>query len=110
MFKTTFSLPAGSNTERSLLMWNDLRFTFRLLFKERWYTAVAVVAVALGIGVNATGFSIVNAAFIRGPVFKDADRVFMLSLQWRVGRRPGISFSDLLDLREQSRTFSGIAA
>ena len=44
----------------------DLRFALRLFAKERWFLAAAIVALALGIGANATGFTIVYAAFLRG--------------------------------------------
>ena len=53
-------------------MLQDLRFTFRLIAKERWFSAAAVVALALGIGVNAVGFTLVNAAFLRGLPFDQA--------------------------------------
>ena len=53
----------------------DLRFAVRLLVKDRWFTAVAVVALALGIGVNATVFTFVNAVLIRGLPFDDPDRI-----------------------------------
>ena len=43
--------------------WQDLRFAVRLLLKERWFTAVASTALALGIGVNTTVFTIAKACF-----------------------------------------------
>ena len=63
----------------------DLRFAFRLIARERWFSAAAIVALALGIGVNAIGFTIVNAAFFRGLPFEDSDRLYMLSWQTRSG-------------------------
>ncbi len=45
----------------------DVRFAFRLIARNRWFSAAVIVALALGIGVNATGFTVVNAAF-RAPV------------------------------------------
>src|ERR1041384_1288388 len=48
-------------------LFQDLRFAVRLLVKDRWFTAVAIVALALGIGVNATVFTFVNAVLLRGP-------------------------------------------
>ena len=36
-------------------MLQDLRFTIRLILKERWFSAAAIVALALGIGINAVG-------------------------------------------------------
>ena len=90
-------------------MLQDLRFAFRLLAKERWYTAVAVTALALGIGVNTTGFVIVNGAFLRGLPYDNADRLYVLSGQTR-GGRTGASFPDYQDWRAQSRTFAAIGA
>ena len=49
-------------------MLRDLRFALRLIAKEKWYSAVAVVALALGIGVNATVFTLVNAVLIRASM------------------------------------------
>jgi predicted permease len=89
-------------------MLRDLRFTFRLIAKERWFSAAAVVALALGIGVNAVGFTLVNAAFLRGLPFDGADRLYTLSWQGR-GRSP-VSEVELQDWRESSRTFAAFAA
>lgn len=46
--------------------WEDLRFAARLLAKDKWFTLVAALALALGIGVNTTVFTFVNAVLIRG--------------------------------------------
>src|SRR5688572_335162 len=73
----------------------DLRFALRLLAKERWYSAAAIVAVALGIGANAAGFSIINAALLRGLPYFDSDRLYVISWQQRSGRRANASYSDL---------------
>jgi len=47
-------------------LWQDLKFAVRLIFKDRWVSAAAIIALALGIGVNAVGFTIVNTALLRG--------------------------------------------
>jgi len=39
-------------------LWQDLRFAVRLLIEDRWFTAVAAVVLALGIGVNNTVFTL----------------------------------------------------
>jgi putative ABC transport system permease protein len=90
-------------------MLQDLRFTFRLLVKERWFSAAAIVALALGIGVNAVGFTLVHAAFLRGLPFDGADRLFVLTWQSRAGRR-NVSHAEFRDWREQNRSFEGLAA
>lgn len=54
---------------------HDVRFAARLLAKERRFTAVAVFALALGIGVNNTQFTVVNALCLRGLPFAEARRL-----------------------------------
>jgi len=41
-----------------MTLWQDIRYAARLLVKDRWFTIVAAVALALGIGVNATVFTL----------------------------------------------------
>ncbi len=88
----------------------DLRFAVRLLARERWFSAAAIGALALGIGVNATGFTIVNAAFLRGLPFPDANRLLVLSWQTRSGARATVSSPELEDWRARSHTFQAIGA
>ncbi len=90
-------------------MLQDLRFTFRLIVKERWFSAVIVVALALGIGLNATVFTLVNAVLIRGLPFKDSSQLYMLAWQPRADDRSNVSIAELHDWRAQSRTFTGLA-
>ncbi len=56
-------------------MLNDLRFAFRLLLKNPAFTAVAVVAIALGIGANTAVLSLVNALLIRPLPYRDPARI-----------------------------------
>ena len=91
-------------------MLHDLRFTFRLIAKERWFSAVAIVALMLGIGVNATVFTLVNAVLIRGLPFKDSGQLYMLAWQPRNGRLSNLSPAELEDWRTQTRSFSALAA
>jgi predicted permease len=91
-------------------MLQDVRFAFRLLARDRGYAAAAITVLALGIGANAAGFSIVNAAFLRGLPYDDSDRLYVISWQNRSGRRSNASYADLQDWRATSRSFSGLAA
>ena len=91
-------------------MLRDLRFALLLVVKEGWYSAVAVLALALGIGLNATVFTLVNAVLIRGLPFKDSGQLYMLGAQRQNGNRGGVSPPDLKDWRGQSRSFAGLAA
>ena len=89
----------------------DLRFAVRLLVKDRWFTAVAVVALALGIGVNATVFTFVNAVLIRGLPFDDPDRIMSIAGRNMVrGTDMGVSYLDFEDFRHAQKSFAGLAA
>jgi predicted permease len=84
-------------------LWQDVRFALRLTLKERWFSAAAVAALAIGIGANATGFSIINAAFVRGLPFENASRICEVS--WRTsGGQSSVTYEDLAGWRTAART------
>jgi putative ABC transport system permease protein len=90
---------------------HDLRFALRLMVKERWFTAVAVAALALGIGVNATVFTLVNAVLIRGLPFKDSGQLYMMGTKRGTETRGSqLSHAELQDWRAQTKTFTSLAA
>ena len=64
-------------------MLQDLRFAVRMLVKDRWFTLVAVVALGLGIGVNTTVFTFVNAVLLRGLPFADPERIVIVTAATR---------------------------
>ena len=53
----------------------DVRFSARLLLKDRSFTVIAVLALALGVGVNNPLFTVVNALCLRGLPVEAAGRV-----------------------------------
>ncbi|MDT5262006.1 MAG: hypothetical protein QOC61_1010 [Acidobacteriota bacterium] len=86
---------------RTLL--KDLRYGVRMLWRSPGFTVVAVVSLALGIGVNTAIFSLVNAVLIRPiPVVSGQGSVVWL-------RAPS-SYPDYLDYREQAQSFDGMVA
>src|SRR5213080_1891582 len=54
---------------------NDFRFAFRQLIKSPGFTFLAVLTLALGIGLNTVIFSLINDLFLRGLPFKEPERV-----------------------------------
>src|SRR5579862_7625048 len=87
---------------------NDVRFAVRLLIKDTWFTLVAAVALALGIGANATVFTFVNAVLIRSLPIAEPDRVIQIDTTDARGRRQAMSLLDFRDYRESVRTFSDL--
>ncbi len=90
-------------------LWQDVRFAVRLLVKDRWFTLIAAAALALGIGVNSTVFTFVNAVLIRGLPFTHPDRIVALGGTDSRGRQLGVSRLDFADWRDGARSFSGLA-
>src|SRR6202047_1583474 len=54
---------------------NDLGFAFRKLRQSPAFTSIAVIMLALGIGLNTAIFSLINDLFLRGLPFKEPERV-----------------------------------
>jgi predicted permease len=89
----------------------DIRFAARMLVKDRWFTLVAVLALALGIGVNTTVFTFVNAVLIRGLPFDEPHEIFVVNTRITTENRDGpVSYPDFEDMRAQSQTFAGFGA
>ncbi len=94
------------------MLWQDVRLAARLLIKDKWYTAVAIVALGLGIGVNSTIFTFVNAVLIRGLPYEESHRLMYINLvsPGKGQRLIGVSHPDYQEFREQSRTFEDLGA
>lgn len=92
-------------------MLHDLRLATRALLRAPLASGLAVLCLALGIGTNATMFSLVSTMIIRPLPFRDAERlVTVWSTQPGAGvGRGGSSFLDLVDYQQQATAIDSLA-
>lgn len=89
----------------------DIRYGIRSLLKRPGFTAIALIALALGIGANTAIFSLVNAVLLRPLPFADPDRlVWVWGNISNGGNRASVSPLDFLDFRKENKTFEEFAA
>ena len=90
----------------------DIRFGMRTLAKSPSMTIVSVLTLALGIGVNATVFTLSNAVLFKGFPFDKSDRILYMGERntTRSQRYGPVSYPDLRDWRARVTSFTGLAA
>src|SRR5207248_8219423 len=91
-------------------LWQDVRFGVRMLGRSPGLTAIAILALALGIGANTGIFSVVNAVLVRPLPYPDPERlVWFWEVQPNLPRAP-FSAGDFLDFQARSQSFEQLAA
>src|SRR5688500_4746810 len=90
----------------------DVRYGLRVLARAPGFTAVAVLAVALGVAANTAIFSVVNAVLLEPLPYRDPGRLVSL---WemnkaRDARQNLLSPANLIDWKEQTYVFEDVAA
>src|ERR1700742_266519 len=99
-------------------LWQDVRFGFRMLLKNRLVSLVCVIALALGIGANAAIFSMAEAFLLHPVPFENADRYVALldkHAQSDSGGFAGVDFVPIapatyFDWKKQAKSFDRITA
>jgi putative ABC transport system permease protein len=88
-------------------MLSDLRFALRALRRRRGFSAVAVITLALGIGANATLFSLVYGVLLKPLPYRAPERLAILWHEFGHGAQflPAMHPLDYRDYQERSRLF-----
>ena len=92
-------------------MLNHLRYAIRRLGVERGFSLVVVLAIGLGIGMNTTVFTLVNAVLLRGLPYDRPDEIVAVSTFDNQRQNTSqTSWLDFQDWRRSATTFRGLAA
>ncbi|MFL6530489.1 MAG: ADOP family duplicated permease [Chthoniobacterales bacterium] len=107
-------VPMGTSRKSNMFgdLTQDVRYGVRMLAKNPAFTAIAVLALALGIGANTAIFSVVNTILLRPLPYKNPDQLVVI---WENATHLGFpkntpSPANFLDWQQQATVFSGMAA
>lgn len=91
---------------------SDIRYSLRSLWKGRAITSLAVICLGIGVGLNATMFSVVDGVLIQALPFEEPDRILIVwSSNVKAGeQQTGTSYPDFKDLRDAAQSFSAVGA
>ena len=89
---------------------SDLRHSIRLLIKTPGFTAIAIAALALGIGANTAIFSVVNAVLLQPLPYPEPDRIMRIQRAYKSGdTSPSTSIPKFMAWKANNETFEALA-
>jgi len=91
-------------------LWQDLKYGARMLLRNKGFTIIAVLALALGIGANTAIFSVVNAVLLRPLPYPHAERIVQADWRWPKGEGSNVTATEYVFWKEHSRSFEEAAA
>jgi putative ABC transport system permease protein len=94
------------------VIWQDLRYGARMLFKRPGFTLIAVITLALGIGANTAIFSVVNGVLLRPLPYQEPDRLVRVYSEFPTMnlRKFWVSPPEYLDIQKESKSWESIGA
>jgi putative ABC transport system permease protein len=91
-------------------LWQDIRYGIRMLRRNPGFTAVVILTLALGIGMNTAVFSVVNAVLLRPVAYPNPDRLVWLGKYDPNIKRDMVLSSDFAAWRAHAQSFAAMCA
>src|SRR6188474_1454095 len=93
-------------------LFQDVKFALRMMAKNPWFSLVAVLTLALGIGVNSAGFSLANAAWWQKVPFPNPQELVVAAISdgSTAPSYARMAYSEFYDVRSRAKSFKAIAA
>ena len=93
-------------------MKNDFRFALRMIATHRWFSAIIIVTLALGIGINTTVFTLVNAVLFKPVPVPGGERLVTVLHRHltQANNRPSVSYPDFREYQAQNKSFAAMEA
>ena len=91
-------------------LWKDISFGARALLRNRWYTAIVVVTLGLGIGANTAIFSVITGVLLRPLPYAAGDRLVLVRQSAPLAGVASVvvSIKEYFTYREQARDLEGL--
>lgn len=92
------------------ILTSDCSYAFRMMRKNFWFTAIAILTLALGIGANTAIFSVVHSVLLRALPYPQGQQLTFIRQQEKKLGIEDLSFSvkEIEDYRAQNRTLAGL--
>jgi hypothetical protein len=91
-------------------VWRDVRYGARMLLQNPHLTLVAILSLAIGIGLNTAVFSLLHAVFVQPLPYADPDRIVSVAQTYSADSRPfGASAANYFDWQRQNHVFDRMA-
>ncbi|HLK64237.1 MAG TPA: ABC transporter permease [Bryobacteraceae bacterium] len=92
------------------MLLQDIRYALRVLLKNRAFTLVAVLSLAVGIGANSAMFSFADGLMLRPLPVLHPNEVVTIHARTSKGPQVNLSYRDYVDYRDRNTTFDGLVA
>ena len=90
-------------------MFQDLRYGLRMLLKDKGFTFVAILTLALGIGANTAIFSVINGVLLKPLPYRAPEQLVRVFESSEAQPRFPMSGGNFQDYRDQNSTLTGLA-